>query len=44
MAVDSWKKEWRIATFGTDMEYAENRCKYDATVWNILEDFGNRLV
>ncbi|KAI8937752.1 hypothetical protein NX059_005452 [Plenodomus lindquistii] len=44
MAVDSWKKEWQIATFSTDVEYTENRRKYDNTVWNVLKSFGDRLV
>jgi 23S rRNA U2552 (ribose-2'-O)-methylase RlmE/FtsJ len=44
IAVDSWKEEWRIATFGTDMEYAKNRRKYDGTVWNVLGSFGDQLV
>lgn len=44
MAVDRWKEEWRIATFGTDVEYAENRCKYDATARDVLGKFGDQLI
>ena len=44
IAVDGLKQEWRIATFGTDMEYAENRRRHDGTVWDVLGSFGNRLV
>jgi hypothetical protein len=44
MAVEGWKKEWHIATFGTDIEYAENRRNNDSTVWDVLESFGDQLV
>lgn len=44
IAVDGWKQEWRIATFGTDMEYSENRRRHDGTVWDVLGSFGDRLV
>jgi hypothetical protein len=44
MAVEGWKKEWHIATFGTDMEFAENRRNNDSTVWDVLESFGDQLV
>ena len=44
VAVEGWKKEWHIATFGTDIEYAENRRKYDNTVWDVLGSFGDQLV
>lgn len=44
IAVEGWKKEWHIATFGTDTEYAENRRNSDNTVCDVLESFGDQLV
>lgn len=44
MVVEGWKKEWRIATFDDDVGYAKNRRKYDNTVYDVLENFGDRLV
>jgi 23S rRNA U2552 (ribose-2'-O)-methylase RlmE/FtsJ len=44
MAVAGWKKEWHIATFGTDAEYAEKRRKHDDSVCDVLGSFGDQLV
>jgi 23S rRNA U2552 (ribose-2'-O)-methylase RlmE/FtsJ len=44
IAVEDWKKEWHVATFGTDAEYVENRHNNDNTVWDVLEIFGDQLV
>jgi hypothetical protein len=44
IAVEGWKKEWHIVTFGTDAEYAENRHNNDNTVWDVLESSGDQLV
>jgi hypothetical protein len=43
-AVASWKNEWRIATFGSDVEYDQNKSQSDGTVSNVLQDFGSKLI
>lgn len=44
IAVDGWKKEWQLATFSTEVDYTENCRRYDNTVWDVLESFGDQLV
>lgn len=43
LAVEMWKKQWKVATFGTDEEYKELRaaCLYEEEV---LGEFGTELV
>ena len=43
-SVAAWKKEWYIATFGSDTEYRNNRSKFQATVYDVLSDFGTELL
>ncbi|KAB2100000.1 hypothetical protein AG0111_0g11785 [Alternaria gaisen] len=43
-SVAAWKKEWYIATFGSDTEYRNNRSKFQATVDDVLSDFGTELL
>jgi 23S rRNA U2552 (ribose-2'-O)-methylase RlmE/FtsJ len=43
-AVASWKNEWRIATFGSDAEYDQNKAQPDGTVSNVLREFGSKLI
>jgi len=43
-AVTTWKNEWRIATFGTEAEYDENKALSDSVVKDVLRDFGTRLI
>ena len=44
VALRTWKEAWRIATFGTDEEYAETRTIKPEDVQDILDDFGPRFV
>lgn len=43
-AVATWKKEWRIATFGSDTEYEESRIQSSESVDNVLSSFGTELI
>jgi 23S rRNA U2552 (ribose-2'-O)-methylase RlmE/FtsJ len=43
-AVTTWKNEWRIATFGTEAEYEENKALSDSVVGGVLRDFGTKLI
>jgi 23S rRNA U2552 (ribose-2'-O)-methylase RlmE/FtsJ len=43
-AIETWKREWYIATFGTEEEYEENRIQQDDMVRRVLRDFGDELV
>lgn len=43
-AVATWKKNWYIATFGSDAEYLENRNESNRDVDDVLSDFGPELI
>ena len=43
-AVASWKEEWRVATFGSDAEYLENRKTSNRHVHDVLLEFGAELI
>lgn len=43
-AVAAWKKEWYIATCGSDEEYAENRIVQEKDVDYVLSEFGQQLI
>jgi hypothetical protein len=40
-AVEVWKRQWKVATFGTDAEYGEVAC---LNAEEVLEEFGTELV
>lgn len=44
LAVERWKKMWRVATFGTDDEYRETIDERKLGVKEVLEEFGSKLV
>ena len=43
-AVAAWKREWYIATCGSDEEYAENRVVQEKDVDYVLSEFGQQLI
>lgn len=43
-AIETWKKGWSIATFGTEEEYTSTRHGHDIEVKQVLEDFGEDLI
>jgi len=43
-AVTTWENEWRIATFGTEAEYHENKALSESIVRDVLRDFSTRLI
>ncbi|KAE8352306.1 hypothetical protein BDV28DRAFT_4586 [Aspergillus coremiiformis] len=44
LAVETWKRRWRAATFGTDDVYSQVRLHGDADVDVILDEFGWQLI
>ncbi|KAJ0412963.1 hypothetical protein BJY00DRAFT_297629 [Aspergillus carlsbadensis] len=43
-AIETWKRTWRVATFGTDEMYREALLEERSDVAVLLKDFGPRLV
>jgi 23S rRNA U2552 (ribose-2'-O)-methylase RlmE/FtsJ len=43
-ALAEWKRDWRVATFGTDEEYEQTVVSSPEAVGKLLEDFGEQLV
>ncbi|KAI0999991.1 hypothetical protein K3495_g8207 [Podosphaera aphanis] len=43
-AIEIWKKEWQVATFGTESEYNEFRRRHDHLTSDVLRDFGNKVI
>jgi 23S rRNA U2552 (ribose-2'-O)-methylase RlmE/FtsJ len=43
-AVQKWKDEWRIATFGTDAEYEKMMQRDKSSAENLLKEYGEQLV
>jgi hypothetical protein len=43
-ALAAWKDEWRIATFGSEVEYQEFRTPCVSDVSNVLQSFGTELI
>jgi 23S rRNA U2552 (ribose-2'-O)-methylase RlmE/FtsJ len=43
-AVASWKREWHMATFGSDAEYLENRNTFNGHAQDVLLEFGTELI
>jgi len=44
LAVEKWKRQWRIATFGTDSEYKEELGTACLNLEKLLEEFGKELI
>lgn len=44
LSVESWKREWRAATFGTEEEYEKALRTERLDVEKIVEEFGSELV
>jgi len=44
LAVERWKRQWKIATFGTDVEYEEELRAVCLNAEEVLEEFGRELV
>jgi 23S rRNA U2552 (ribose-2'-O)-methylase RlmE/FtsJ len=44
LAVEQWKRQWRIATFGTDSECEEEFGMACSEVERMLEEFGEELI
>jgi 23S rRNA U2552 (ribose-2'-O)-methylase RlmE/FtsJ len=43
-AVATWKKEWYVATFGSDAEYREHLDEVNRNVDEVLSEFGTELI
>ncbi|KAI0999989.1 hypothetical protein K3495_g8208 [Podosphaera aphanis] len=43
-AIEIWKKEWQVATFGTESEYNEFRRRNDHLTSDVLRDFGDKVI
>ncbi|KAH7563668.1 hypothetical protein BM1_00715 [Bipolaris maydis] len=43
-SVTTWKEEWYVATFGSDVEYRDNRARFYGLVDRVLSDFGTELL
>lgn len=43
-AVANWKDQWYTATFGSDIEYQDNRGKFDDIVNEVISEFGDELL
>jgi 23S rRNA U2552 (ribose-2'-O)-methylase RlmE/FtsJ len=43
-AVQKWKEEWRIATFGTDAEYEKMMFRDEKSAEKVIEGYGEQLV
>ncbi|KAL2824412.1 hypothetical protein BDW59DRAFT_180276 [Aspergillus cavernicola] len=43
-AIETWRRMWKIATFGTDEMYREARCDNGPDVAVLLKEFGPRLI
>ncbi|KAI1099453.1 hypothetical protein F4804DRAFT_345497 [Jackrogersella minutella] len=43
-AIEDWKADWRLATFGTDEEYERSPCNQGDNVEEMLREFGTDLV
>jgi len=44
LAVERWKRQWKVATFGTDVEYKEELRVECLHAEEVLEEFGSELV
>ena len=44
LAVEGWKREWKIATFGTDEEYKKELRAACLDAEEVLGEFGSELV
>jgi hypothetical protein len=43
-AIANWKEEWQTATFGSDIEYQDNRGRWDDAVNEVILEFGTELL
>ncbi|KAI1000638.1 hypothetical protein K3495_g7558 [Podosphaera aphanis] len=43
-AIELWKEEWQMATFGTGEEYAEFRQRHNHRTSDVLREFGDTLI
>lgn len=43
-AVNRWKREWEVATFGTEQEYRDVVKREELDVEEVLEEFGPKLI
>jgi hypothetical protein len=44
LAVERWKRQWKVATFGTDVEYEEELRAECLNAEEVLGEFGMELV